>query len=84
MVDYQIIPDLATQLKVGSTYYWNKTKVQMELCKEGRFNNMNDTTSAIGITDIYMCPDKNFNITLRGSSSSKTAKFMELEIDYCA
>jgi hypothetical protein len=36
----------------------------MELCKEGRFNNMNETTSSIGITDIYMCPIPDYNITL--------------------
>ena len=83
MIDYEIIPDITTQLKVGSTYYWNITNVKMELCKEGRFNNMNETTSSIGITDIYMCPIPDYNITLKGSYSSKTAKFMQVQIDYC-
>lgn len=78
MIDYEIIPDLETQTKVGSTYYWNITNVKLEKCKEGRFNNMNETTSSIGITDIYMCPIKDFNITLKGSYSSKTAKFMQV------
>ncbi len=30
-----------------------------------------------------MCPIKDFNITLKGSFSSKEAKFMEVQIDYC-
>lgn len=55
-IDYAMITDPAEQARVGSTYYWNKTKVPLVVCDESRFANMTDTTSNLGITGTYFCP----------------------------
>jgi hypothetical protein len=68
---------------VDSTYYWNTTRLQLERCKEGRFNGMNDTAKQIGITDNYYCPSDDYNMTLKGSYSTKKANFFQIQIDYC-
>ena len=37
----------------------------------------------IGITNVQLCPPKDFKYILKGSYSVKEATFLEFQVDYC-
>ncbi len=55
-IDYKMITDLKEQEQAGSTYWWNKTRIPLELCSASRFGNQQDTTGNRGLPDDYLCP----------------------------
>ena len=64
---FATITDPQIMAEVGSSYWWNQTRIPMAICEEGRFKNMNSTTNQMGITGLYYCPQDDFNFTLYGS-----------------
>eukprot|EP00347_Sterkiella_histriomuscorum_P014517 403360576 len=67
----------------GTGNDWQQTPINLEICKEGRFLNENSTTKLTNITGNYLCPTKDFQLKLKGTTSSKSAHLIYVTVDYC-
>eukprot|EP00347_Sterkiella_histriomuscorum_P004199 403361367 len=67
----------------GTGNDWQMTSMDLEICKEGRFLGENKTTQLTNITGNYICPKKDFEIKLSGTTSSKSANLIYVTVDYC-
>jgi hypothetical protein len=68
---------------VGNTYWWNVTNIDMIRCAHGRFEGLDDSADALGITNVSFCPHDDFNFTLSGSFSASQAQGLSIIVDYC-
>eukprot|EP00347_Sterkiella_histriomuscorum_P001005 403373704 len=67
----------------GTGNDWQQTPLDLEICEEGRFLGENQTTKLTNITGNYLCPKKDFELKLSGTTSSKSAHIIYATVDYC-
>ena len=62
----------------------NRTYLDIEFCKEGRFGGViTNTTDPYGMIDNFLCLKDDFNIDIYGSYETDLASFLGIEINYC-